>query len=267
MTQHLPGTGRTIPLASLPNLRDLGGIPAGQAITARGQVYRSTALDRITDPDLYRLTGLGLRTVVDLRSQGERERFPDRLPDGVTYLTRDVLADANGTDPAILGRIMTDPLGTGSLLANGRSQQFMITAYEDIVRLPSARASYRDLLTTFADPASGPLLFHCTTGKDRTGWAAAILLLIAGATLDDVMADYLQTNVDLGPAVAPILDRYGQLGGDPESLRPLLSVQAEFLDAALTAMAADFGDLSGYLNVGLGLTDDQVAAVRDRMLA
>jgi protein-tyrosine phosphatase len=256
---------RTIQLASLPNLRDLGGVPTAAGPTRWGQVFRSTSLDRITEDDAGRLDDLGIGLVIDLRGQFERDHFPDRLPSGCGYLALDVFADAQVTDPSIVGRVMSDPVGPPAWLADGRSEHFMLNAYWDLVALPSALAAYRTMMLAMADPGSGPILFHCATGKDRTGWAAAVLLEIAGAARADIMADYLRTTIEMEHVIGPILSRYERLGGDPEALRPLVSVAPQFLEAAYRAVAEQFGSVTGYLHEGLGLHPREVAAVRARL--
>jgi Tyrosine phosphatase family len=68
-------------------------------------------------------------------------------------------------------------------------------------------------------------VFHCTTGKDRTGWAAAATLLLLGVSTDDVFADYLPTNDQLHPALQPLLGQFRSIGGDPDLLKPVVGVQ------------------------------------------
>lgn len=95
--------GAAIPITSVPNLRDLGGWPARDGGTVRyGQVYRSTALDRLEAADRAAFSALGVRTVYDLRTKSEATAQPDRLPPGTEYVALDVLAD--WTDSAQIGR-------------------------------------------------------------------------------------------------------------------------------------------------------------------
>jgi hypothetical protein len=80
---------------------------------------------------------------------------------------------------------------------------------------------------------STPAVFHCTTGKDGTGWAAASTLLVLGVSTDDVFADYLLTNDQLLPTLQPLLDQFRSIGGDPELLMPVVGVQKEYLQTVL----------------------------------
>uniref|UniRef100_UPI0025B8139D tyrosine-protein phosphatase n=1 Tax=Brevibacterium sp. TaxID=1701 RepID=UPI0025B8139D len=96
-------------------------------------------------------------------------------------------------------------------------------------------------------------LFHCTTGKDRTGWAAAAALLLLGVDEEDVFADYLLTNRDLLPAFQGLFEQFTAAGGDPEILKPVLGVDPSYLHAALDEMRRHFGSIHGYFSDGLGL--------------
>jgi len=134
------------------------------------------------------------------------------------------------------------------------------------VTLPSARAAYGALFADLARAERRPALLHCTTGKDRAGWAAAALLLLLGVSDDDVMADYLLTNEQLLPAMQPLFDRFTAAGGDPDVLRSLLGARAEYLEAALEEMTARFGTIERYFEQGLGLDPERIAALRTALI-
>jgi protein-tyrosine phosphatase len=111
-----------------------------------------------------------------------------------------------------------------------------------------------------------PALLHCTTGKDRTGWAVAALLLLLGVTEDDVYADYLLTNKQLLPAMRPIVDRFVAAGGDADLLAPLLGVQAEYLDIAVDEMRQRFGSIEEYFINGLNLDQATIERLRTNFI-
>jgi protein-tyrosine phosphatase len=131
-----------------------------------------------------------------------------------------------------------------------------------MVSLPSALTAYRQYFTDIAKEAHRPALFHCTTGKDRTGWAAAATLLILGVSEEDVRYDFQLTNRDLVPALQPVFDRFAALGGDPDLLRPVIGVEAQYLEAALDEARTRFGSIEGYFSDGLGIDADGQAALR-----
>lgn len=257
--------GQRIDVAVVQNVRDLGGWPTTSGHRVRsGLVYRSAQLDKL-DPVSPTVHALGLRTIYDLRTHGEREAVPDIVPAGVDHVALDVLADSADVAPAALLTIVTDPKAAEKELGGGRAEEIFAGAYRDIVSLPSALASYRRLFGDLAEAERLPALFHCTTGKDRTGWAAAALLLVVGVGEDDVRREYLLTNDELLPALTPILDGFAAKGGDPDLLLPVLGVRSSYLDAALEEVRTRFGSIDGYFADGLGLGMDVTERLRERL--
>ena len=255
--------GRLIELASLPNLRDIGGYATRDGGRVRmGRLYRSTELGRLTDQDLETFGRLGIRTVFDLRTEAERQAEPDRLPDGTQLVVCDVLADSQQTAPAQLEAILTDPSVADRVLGGGRAAELFEQAYRDIVSLPSALAAYRRMFTSLLDDAHRPALLHCTTGKDRTGWGAAATLTLLGVSEADVRADYMITNRDLLPALQPYFDRFAAAGGDAALLTPVLGVESRYLDAALDELRSRFGTIENYFAQGLGIDADGQRTLR-----
>ncbi len=246
--------GSPIPLASVPNLRDLGGWPThdgGRVV--RGRLFRSTDLFALSDGDLAAFEALGIRSVYDLRTAVERTQQPDRIPAGTDYVVADVMKDATGAAPARLFSLLADAKAAEAALGDGRAAALFADGYRQIAALPSARAAYRLLFTGIAPDAGRPALFHCTTGKDRTGWAAAAILMLLGVDDDLVMEEYLLTNAQLLPSLKPEFDAFEEQGGDPSLLHDVLGVQPRYLAAARDTMRAEFGTIEGYFGAGLGI--------------
>jgi protein-tyrosine phosphatase len=255
--------GASLGLASAPNLRDIGGWSTRDGgRVATGVLYRSTDLSRLTGPDVPALAGLGLRSVYDLRTPGERAAAPDVLPEGAEYHPLDVLADSTMAVPASLGALLTDPHAASIALAGSTVTELFDAAYREIIALPSARASYRALFADLAVSDRRPALVHCTAGKDRTGWAIAALLMLLGVSADDVMSEYLLTNDLLLPALGPVFDQFREAGGDPAVLIPVFGVDPAYLSAGLDEMAGRFGSIEGYFSDGLGLDALAIDALR-----
>ncbi len=199
-------TGRAVQAATVANLRDLGGIPlpgAGQGRSVRpGALLRSADLarhDPQTDPVL---TERGVQVVFDLRTTGEREAAPDVLPPGARPFVGDVLGTRPGAAPARLGRYLEDPVLAEQELGGGLAERRFEDAYRRMVLSPGACSAYAALVQTAADDGTHPLLFHCTAGKDRTGWGAALLLLLLGAGQDAVRSEYLAVNDASAPGTS-----------------------------------------------------------------
>lgn len=257
---ELPGA--LIWIAGLPNLRDIGGWAAHSGRVRMGLLYRSVDLSRLGSEGLDAFADLGIRTVYDLRTGPERAAGPDRVPEGTQHVVADVLADAADAAPAQLVALLSDPDRAAAELGGGKAAAMFQHGYREIVSLPSALAAYRQLYTTLAQPENRPALIHCTTGKDRTGWGAAALLMLLGVSDEDVMRDYLLTNDGLLPALQPVFDQFRAAGGDPELLKPILGVQQRYLQAALEEMRARFGSIEGYFRDGLGIDADVQQTLR-----
>ncbi|MGW0039745.1 tyrosine-protein phosphatase [Gordonia sp. NPDC003376] len=262
--------GAPSPIATLPNLRDLGGWRAADGKSVRpGVLFRSTDFSSLTDADVAPFESLGVRTIYDLRSSAEREALPDpTLPD-VTDIHLDVLADAATAVPANLGKILADPKTVAMAtkeLSGGKARELIAETYQGIVSLPSALRSYQSFYRGLLGDHPHPSLFHCTTGKDRTGWAAASFLTLMGVAEDDVFHDYLLTNDRLVPALKPIFDEFAGAGGDPDVLLPVLGVDRSYLETALTEVDNRYGGIEGYFTQGLGIDEGAQNKLRDLYL-
>lgn len=261
------GPGAGIALDSVANLRDVGGWRTAAGARVRsGRLYRSAGLGYATEDDVVELGRLGIRTVVDLRTAGERSAQPDRLPGEAQLVVADVLADFVDSLPTHMFGLLQDPVRATEALAGGQAEALLLDAYEQIVTLPSAHAAFARLYRELGRDGADPVLVHCTTGKDRTGWAVAALLLLLGVPHDDVMAEYLLTNEQLLPALSPMFTAFADGGGDPGVLHPVLGVRAEYLQHALHLVETRHGTIEGYFDEALGLAAGDRAALRARFL-
>ena len=186
--------GQSVGLKSVPNLRDIGGYPAANGATVReGIAFRSEKLNPVAPADQARLAALGLVEVFDLRTAAERARQPDELPPGVRDVWVDVLGTARLGLPSNIMQVLHNPKAANAELGNGNMDEYVAVIYRDFVTLPSARKAYGTLFTGLAN-GTATQLYHCTAGKDRTGWATAVLLTLLGVDKALVYQDYLKTN-------------------------------------------------------------------------
>jgi protein-tyrosine phosphatase len=239
---------RSLHLVGAPNFRDLGGYRTIDGHWVRmGSLYRSDQLDRLTEADLAKLTRLGIRTVVDLRTNAERDTGPDRLPPGAKPVVADVLdGTAMSANISTLLASPTDPV------------TIMRSAERIMVEAPGAQAAYRTFLTRIAQPAQLPLVVHCTAGKDRTGWASATVLSALGVSAETVMHDYLESNRYVLPKYAPLLD---SLPPDRAArARPMLEVRPDYLQAGLDDVTARYGSMDHYVTRILGTAPPSLRA-------
>lgn len=254
---------RDIKIAGFANLRDLGTLPVQGGVFKPKMVYRSTDLAGMPDSSFAAFDQLGVTTIYDLRTTAEISEAPDHLPAGIRSLHLDVLAGDSNSAAASEKSLFSDPSKVNAMLGDGKAEQLMLQSYREIIELPSALAAYKAYFLDLADPSrTGAALFHCTTGKDRTGWAAASLLTLLGADKDTVYSDYLETNTDILPFTQPMYDQAKAAGIDPTLLEPILGVKREYLDEAFTLVEQKYGSFDAYMRQGLGLGDDTFDALR-----
>ncbi len=254
-------TDHRIPLASLPNFRDIGGYRTTDGRWVKmGRIFRSAELANVSDEDFEVLKSLGLKLVCDLRTGDERTRAPSRLPEDADVL----VANVNGDGPDGLGGQLGDTSDIAALLAERTGEEILDLSNRAYVTSAPARTAYATLFTRLADPSSLPTLIHCTSGKDRTGWAAAALLTLLGVPEDMVMFDYMRSNRALTPRNRAILASAPPQLAEP--MIPLLTAREEYLRAAFEEVTGTYGSIEGYFKEGLGLNDETIAALKANFL-
>ncbi|WP_173097513.1 tyrosine-protein phosphatase [Actinomadura verrucosospora] len=251
---------RDIAVDGAVNVRDIGGYTARDGRHVRyGLVYRSASLSKVTAAGIAQLQRLGLSASVDFRSQLEVGMSgADKLPAGVTP----VAANINAFSPTLL-TMLPDLLK--AILAQDKSGEFMALSYRGFVHDPDARKQFTTALKRIA-AGQGPVLYHCTEGKDRTGVMTAVLLTILGVPKAQVYADYLRSNEELADQNAAELAELKKIGIDPALVEPFLTVRASYLDTAFDQIKRDYGTFGAFVTKGLGIDAATQAALRHRLL-
>ncbi|MFI6822518.1 tyrosine-protein phosphatase [Micromonospora sp. NPDC050187] len=257
-------------LVGAPNARDLGGLVGADGRRVRaGRLIRTPALGRLTDEDLPVLAKLAPACVVDLRYAAEiAEAPPDRLPGEPTVVHLPVHDPAHPVFTYVSALLLGHDLDAYGELAEQGTPAAMAAIYRWFVTGESARSGFAAALRLAADPANLPLVFHCSAGKDRTGWLAAVLLTVLGVDEAAIRADYLRHN-ELTVSLREVLleamrRRRPEL--DADAVRPVLEVRPEYLDAGYDEVARVHGSFGAYLRDGLGVTDELVSALRANLL-
>ena len=251
---------RVLPLEGGQNFRDLGGYRTSDGRQVKwGLLYRSGAMNNLTDRDFAQLEARGIRTVCDFRSTRERTGAPVRWPGKAKPA---IFADDYSMDRDFAG--LMRPNLTGAQAADA-----MTAAY---TQMPLRFAGqYRRM---FGELIAGrvPLAFNCSAGKDRTGIAAALILTALGVPYDTVVEDYLLSNHHYDPRkgasgtavddqTAAFMKRLS-----PDALKALVGVDRRYLDAAFATMRAQPGGFDGYLRDQLGVDRAALKTLRARYL-
>lgn len=244
-------------LSSIDNFRDVAGITsaystANDGTMRAGVFYRSNALTP-SAVDLATLNSLGITAVYDLRTPSEIAATPDTMLKGATYTNIDIIG--GGTSGANITNI--------SITSAASAIAMMQDTNRDFVRNAGMRSEFSQLFNELAT-ADGAALFHCTAGKDRTGWTAAVLQSIAGVDNATIMSNYLATNDYTAARVK------ATLAAMPASMAaiyaPLLGVDASYLQAGLDQVTAEYGSMDNYLKQGLGLSQETLYVLRAKMV-
>ncbi|MBM9477398.1 tyrosine-protein phosphatase [Nakamurella flavida] len=236
------------------NFRDLGGTPTADGRHIRpGVLFRAATLQALDERGRADLVALGIRTSYDLRGPREIARTgADTVPASVTVLVRPFNAEEDET-PA--HETHEEERESPRTPADG------MRAYNaSLPGSPNAQSSLAEYLRVLA--GEGGTLVHCAAGKDRTGWAVAVALQIAGVDWPTIMADYLLSNDAVPELAAFMLAEYGP---DTVTDPALLGVDSSYLQAAQDAMLAEFGSLDAYLEA-IGLRPAEIHRLRDRLI-
>jgi protein-tyrosine phosphatase len=259
--------GQSLGIASVPNLRDIGGYKTRDGFVVRSRLlYRSNQLSRIRPADMDKIAGLGLKCDYDLRTADQRRAAPDELPPGVKNISLNVLADSKLTGPARVSRLLQNPKAANAELGDGKAEAILAQTYREFVTLPSANKAFHQFFVELGNAENLPALVHCSSGKDRTGWAVAALLSLLGVPDEAVMEDYLRSNDYVLPGYQRTIDSFTKAGGDPAIIKAVLGVKAEYLKASFDEVQTKYGTIEGYFSKGLGIDAAGQKALRDRFL-
>ncbi|WP_416311507.1 tyrosine-protein phosphatase [Pseudomonas sp. W03] len=242
-------------LVGADNFRDVAGttqadVTANGGVMRSGVFYRSNALT-LKGNDKAILEGLGIGEIFDLRTPGEIAQAPDVLPAGARYQNINIIGGEQVNPP------LTSPEA---------AREWMRDLNRDFVTDAGQRARYHDLFMELAS-AEDPVIFHCTSGKDRTGWTAAMLQSIAGVDSATIMQDYLATNSYSAGSISATLAKLSSRAPALASVyAPLLGVEESYLQAGLDQITQDYGTVDNYLKEGLGLDQETIYVLRGKMV-
>jgi protein-tyrosine phosphatase len=239
---------RHLNLQGASNFRDLGGYPTADGRSTRWRhIFRSNHLGQLTAADIEIIRALGVRSAFDFRGVEERAGGVCRMSE--------IAVHSLPIEPTVVATLRAR-LAKGTL-TGPVALEIMRDSYRNYVRhnTHSFRALFGHLLEDRA-----PLVIHCTAGKDRTGFASALILHALGVSDEVIAEDYLLTNQfyrrDLSAAADLPEDVVAAIG----------SVEASSLDAGFDAVRAEYGDLETYLRDGLRLGAAERTALKERYL-
>jgi protein-tyrosine phosphatase len=211
---------------------------------------------------MERLEGLGLHCICDFRGAYERRNAPDRLPVSSHPRVIHLEIDQRALVSEATAERSASPEVTAEDLTEGMRESYrrMVTHCTD---------QFKVLMRLLCTRANLPLLMHCTGGKDRSGYAAAIVLGALGVPREIVFEDYLLTNQLIAPGLEAFkreLARSLEIDIGADTVTPLFAADETYLEASFDEMERSFGTFDDYLRQGLGFSDEQRQTLQDHLL-
>jgi len=256
-------------MESVLNFREMGGLPTVDGGTIRhGRLFRSGHWSQPTDGDLAKLAEYDLAAVIDFRADIDREGDggPDRLPDGPDYLQMP-MSDVDAVGEGLRETLMSgDQALIDERFGNGRADELASEFVTNLAMMEQHQETFGRFLRTVADVTARDraLMWHCSAGKDRAGWASTLVGMALGVEEDALVEHYEASNIH-----RPVEDRlayYAERGIDAEIMRPFLMVHGDYLRNGLQVVDATWGSREAYLDEALGFGPEAVAQLRERLI-
>ena len=263
--------GKQIKFEGLHNVRDLGGTTVADGLKVScGKMLRSDQPADATEADLAKLGELGIGKVIDLRSAVGRDEKPDPVIAGAVNLHLPIIEDVRAgitRDSKSDARII-EMLSRGEDIDPSLVDQHMELMYRRFVSDPFAIAQYTRFVDEIIESAKRgeAVLWHCTAGKDRAGFATAIVLESLGASHDDIVEDYLLTNECLTGVVEHLLATIGRMlpsDSARQAARSFFRADERYLEAAYDEAAERHGSFGAFCEQALGIDADKRALMRE----
>jgi protein-tyrosine phosphatase len=249
---------RLLPMDGAFNTRELGGYKTTDGKSVKwGMLFRSDKLSDLSENDELYLQSLGIKRIVDFRSEGEKTEDPNIIPEGINYIETPI-----NVDGAMRSKIEAVLKGE----TKKEIKSFLVDANKEFVT--NYTSVYEDFLRGLIDE-DGPTLFHCTAGKDRAGFAAAITLIALGVSKEDVIGDYMKTNIFTKDKIDEMIDKIKLMSlyqADAEILRPLIGVERIYIETAFKTAEEKYGSLENFIREGLNISDEEIQILRNKFV-
>ena len=253
---------RKLPLEGAHNFRELGGFETLDNRKVKwGLLYRSDALNELSDEDLEYLQRLKLNAIIDFRSPIERSDKPDRFIENVNvhWMPIDPFGNNSPQDPNKSFEEIQREMFYGDLDISN----FLVDFNQDLVS--NFSDVYKNFIGMLIKNEGLPLVFHCTAGKDRAGFASALILSILGVPRDTIIQDYLATNIYTEKEIEKKLMQiklFSFFQADTDNLRKVMGVEERYILAAFNQIDKDWGGMDRYIQEGLSLSDTDVEQIK-----
>lgn len=252
-----------IPLQGMYNTRDLGEFltKSGKRIKPK-RLIRSGQLAELTDSDKKKLTEeYHLKTVIDFRTDAERNDKPNPVLSGVQMIHNPILEEKTlgiTRDTQSQNNVIITLVQEMQKKADFCSEKYMEDMYVGLISNPYSRKQYRHFLEILLEQEEGASLWHCSAGKDRVGVGTALLLSVLDVPRETIMEDYLKSNEFGAEEVEEIIDKV--LGSERNSelekqVRPLFCVKEGYIQSVFSRIEEETGSVEAFLEKEMGITE------------
>ena len=244
------------------NFRDLGGYKSIDGRTIKpGLLFRSGGIYLMDDSELDALQSLGIKYLMDLRTSSEAKEKPDPVIPGIEMVRHSGLTFANGDE------IDFSPVGMSKIGEEGYNQLALLKKY--YTEIPFNNDAFRILVSKIKS-GNVPIVFHCHTGKDRTGVFAIILLLLLGVDKETALKDFMLSNDFHRPTIEEALKESSHKFNQHPELKELIQMRTGVTEkigsAVISSIANRYGTLEDYFLNEYGLTNSDLQNIRDKYL-
>ncbi|MEH7511425.1 tyrosine-protein phosphatase [Gottfriedia acidiceleris] len=215
------------------------------------RLFRSGQLAQLNSEDLHFVQSIGLSHIIDFRSIQEIEAKPNPIIKSTKYVNIQAIGGSMNQDEMMAA--------LKKILDSGQPGGFLENVNRNFITDPTSKKAFRQFIDLAIEADGSPFLWHCTAGKDRTGFAAAILLIILGVPMEQIFEDYLQSNnnrIEENKRILDILNTMFPNKDEFDYLKESMSVKESYLKAALNEAENSYGSIETYLEEGLGVTAD-----------
>ena len=213
----------------------------------------------LTDEDVKYLSRLNIKSVVDFRSDEERESEPDRLTPDMTQVLLPIKFQPKELDDETLKNLMKN-LTFGTLDSSNLLTDFNIVIVKDFAD------EYKKFFRHVIENNAEPIVFHCTAGKDRAGFASAMILTVLGVPREKVIEDYLLTNTYVKDHVDSEMleiELKTFFRADTDNLRKINLVAERYIQAAFDTIDSEWGGMDNYISTALSLTEEDILKLQN----
>lgn len=247
-------------ITSVNNFRSMNDIKTRDGIVKKNAFFRGGALDKISKKELdYLIEELGVKTVIDFRGSFEKEQAPNIKDERLKYIEIPIIDESAEVD--------ANPEELMKTFLKDHSTDFMDSLYVGFIKNKHSREMYKQFLEVVAE-SEGNIYYHCSAGKDRTGFAGFLLLEILGASEQDIRDHYLASNIFAKANLEIERKKFEAMVDDfqftDEQLLGITGVKESYIEVVEKTIKEDYTTVDHFIKEGLNVSEDTLKKIREK---